>query len=67
MARDMDNADIYEVGQDDVPNIVCPVMENDEVSRNLAFAWASALVAHSGKPVTIYRNGTWFISFPVRQ
>lgn len=58
----MDTATIYEVGQDDIPNIVCPVMATNAKSRELAFEWGHTLVRLSGKPVTIYRNGALMIT-----
>lgn len=68
MANDVTTAAIYEVKhQGAESSTFVPVMETNDESRELAYAWAYSLVNWSGKPVTIYRNGAEQITLPVAQ
>lgn len=58
------DSDIYEIGQEGINTIVLPVMDDNPKTQTLAFGWARILADVSGKNVTIYRNGAWFIEMP---
>lgn len=63
----MDEAVIYEVRLfTSNKTIVCPVMENDDVSQQFAFEWAATLARHSHQKVIIYRNGIELITLPAQ-
>lgn len=62
--QNINTADILELETERIPKIVLPVMPSNQNSLELALEWAESLMRKSGEAVTVYRNGTFFITIP---